>query len=198
MPHRNLPLSRAPRCLLTLCLAFAITAIAGCGDSHHPEPSAAVTQPSRPTAELKGIKLGDTVTEVKRLYQNAKCTEKDGGVTSCDLGFQTFAGLTGQFQNKYVYAFLQNDKVEMVMVGLIDNDDLPQVASALSAKFGAPDDVARRPNGLANMYATWSDKDWILMIDPPHGKNSGQVLLAKRAYLDKARNAAVEKAVHDI
>ena len=125
-----------------------------------------------PTPDLKGVRLGDSVTTVKARFPDVHCNELKT-IDLCTAPSVQFGGT----QNASIFMLLVDDSVKQISVTGLDADNFPYLQSALINKFGPSDDADQRkwhPN-IPSTHILWSmPYNHLISLIPPTSKDDGR------------------------
>lgn len=129
--------------------------------------------------EIKGVRPGMDLEEVKVLYPNTICVpwSTSQSDTQCMLsGFMTYATVRGELQ-----AFLLDGRVMVVWV-TIDSKNFDDVASALREKYGKP--FSSHVDKAQNLYGATFTNHTITWV-------AGGATLSAKKYAEKISESSI-------
>ena len=150
----------------TLLLCIAALLLIACQSSKVPEVSAPVLL--KPVPDIKGLKLGDDVAAIRAKYPDVECKAESDVMVYCQVNAQPYAGS----ESGILQIELFHERAVMIGAGALEADKFDLIVSAITSKFGKPDDATHRPSKASAIEITWSGPQWWLVATPRAFKTS--------------------------
>lgn len=145
-------------------------------------------------ADIKGLKLGDSQAAISAKYPDAQCHPVKRQVL-CQVNGQGYGGS----ESGILQIALEDDHAVMVAAQALEGDKFDLIVTAMTTKFGAPDDEAHRPAAASTSEVTWTGDHWLLVATPHDaGTSFVGVTLVDADWMQAKLNASVSGAAKDL
>ncbi|UJJ60402.1 hypothetical protein [Rhodanobacter denitrificans] len=183
---------------ITLGLALILV---GCGKTPNHQgqtmeapATGATAATAKVVPDIKGLKLGDSQAAISAKYPDAQCHPEKTGVL-CQVNGQGYGGS----ESGILQIALEDDHAVMIGASALQGDKLNLIVSAMTTKFGAPDDDAHRPSGASASEVTWTGDHWLLVASPHDaGSSFAAVSLVDADWMRAKLKASVSNAAKDL